>query len=146
MKSGFLTELHVSLKHDNDNCIWVIDEPLKYYSELLKCTLVVPPWFETKEPDESGATSFFETDFASVPRVPFIYEAWGDRAHREAVIHDYLYRIDSKPVVTYAQANNVFLEAMKSTGKSLYICYGMYLGVVFGGFTSYHKRRVRDKL
>lgn len=145
MKSGFLTDLHVYLK-PSDECVWIVDAPLKYYSELLKCTIVVPPWFETKEPDEAGETSYFETDFASVPRVPFIYEAWGDRAHREAVIHDYLFRLDSVPIVSYSQANSVFLEAMKSTGKSWYICYGMYWGVVLGGWNAYHKRRVKDKL
>jgi hypothetical protein len=145
MNSGFQTDLHVSLKSCSDS-IWVVDEPLKYYSELLGQLIVIPPWFETKEPDPSGEPSFFETDFASVPRVPFIYEAWGDRAHREAVLHDYLYRIDSKPIVTYSQANNVFLEAMKSTGKSFTVRYGMYWGVVLGGWASYHKRRVKDKL
>ena len=145
MKSGFLTDLSVDLKPGND-CVWIVVKPLKYYSELLKCTLIVPPWFETKEPDESGESSFFETDFASVPRVPFIYEAWGNRAHREAVIHDYLYRTDSKPIVAYSQANSVFLEAMQSTGKPWYICYGMYMGVVLGGWTAWHKRKVKDRL
>ena len=145
MNSGFQTDLHVILKAGND-CIWIVEKPLKYWSALLNQLIVIPPWFETKEPDEAGEPSFFETDFASVPRVPFIYEAWGDRAHREAVLHDYLYRTDSKPTVTFSQANNVFLEAMKSTGKPWYISYGMYWGVVLGGCSSYHKKRVRDKL
>jgi len=145
MKSGFITSLSVELKSDND-CVWIVTKPLKYWSRLLDRLIVVPPWFETKEPDPEGEPSFFETDFASVPRVPFAYEAWGDRAHREAVIHDYLYRIDSVPVATYSQANDVFLEAMKATGKPLRICYPMYWGVVLGGWTAYHKKRVRDKL
>ena len=145
MTSGFQSDLCVSLKPDTDR-IWLVTKPLIYYSELLGQLITVPPWFETKEPDPSEDYSFFETDFASVPRVPVIYLAWGDRAHREAVLHDYLYRIDSKPIVTYSQANNVFLEAMKSTGKPWYISYGMYYGVVLGGWGSYHKRRVKDKL
>jgi len=145
MKAGFQTDLSVDLKPGND-CVWLITKPLKYWSELLNQLIIVPPWFESKEPDPSGETPFFETDFASVPRVPFIYEMWGDRAHREAVLHDYLYRIDSVPVVTYALANSIFLEAMKSTGKSGTICYGMYWGVVLGGWNSYHKRCVKDKL
>lgn len=145
MESGFLTGLSADLKEGND-CVWIIDKPLKYASKLLNCTVVIPPWFETKEPDPSGEPSFFETDFASVPRVPIFYETWGNRAHREAVLHDYLYRIDSLPVCTYSQANNVFLEAMKSTGKSWWLRYGMYWGVVLGGWTAYHKKRVKDKL
>jgi len=81
-----------------------------------------------------------------VPRVPIFYEMWGNRAHREAVLHDYLYRKDSKPVVTKAQADSIFLEAMKSTGKSWYLRYPMYLGVVLGGSDAYHKRKVGDVL
>ena len=145
MDSGFQTPLHVSLKSDTD-CIWIVDEPLKYWSELLNQLIVIPPWFETKEPAPSGEPSFFETDFASVPRVPIAYAMWGDRSHREAVLHDYLYRIDSVPVVAYSTANSVFLEAMKSTGKPWYIRYPMYLGVVTAGWTAYHKRRVKDKI
>ncbi len=145
MKSGFQTTLDVRLKEGTDG-IWIVNQPLKYRSELLNCLIVVPPWFETKEPDPEGDPSFFETDFASVPRVPFVYMAWGDRAHREAVLHDYLYRIDSIPVVTYAQANRVFLEAMRSTGKGWFVSYGMYWGVVLGGWTAYHKKKVKDKL
>ena len=145
MDSGFTTNLHVLLKSGTDN-VWIVDEPLKYYSELLGQLIVIPPWFESKEPDPADESSFFETDFASVPRIPFAYEAWGDRAHREAVLHDYLYRIDSKPIVTYSQANNVFLEAMKATGKPWRIYYPMYWGVVLGGWTAYHKKRVKDKL
>jgi hypothetical protein len=146
VKSGFTTELHVSLKPGTDG-VWIVDEPLKYWSESLNCLIVVPPWFESKEPDPAESEpSFFETDFASVPRVPFIYEAWGDRAHREAVLHDYLYRIDSIPVVTCSQANSIFKEAMISTGKPFRIYFWMWTGVVLGGWRSYHKRRVKDKL
>jgi hypothetical protein len=145
MDSGFQTSLHVNLKSGTDS-IWIVDQPLKYWSELLNLLVIIPPWFESKEPDSTGEPSFFETDFASVPRIPFAYEAWGDRAHREAVLHDYLYRIDSVPVVPYSIANSVFLEAMKSTGKSWYIRYPMYLGVVSAGWTAYHKKRVKDKL
>lgn len=145
MDSGFQTSLHVSLKSDTD-CIWIVDSPLKYWSELLNQLIVIPPWFETKELDLAEEPSFFETDFASVPRVPFAYEAWGDRAHRESVLHDYLYRIDSIPVVSYPIANSVFLEAMKSTGKPWYIRYPMYLGVFAAGWTAFHKKRVKNKL
>jgi hypothetical protein len=143
MKAGFQTELDVQLRKGSD-CIWVVKAPLKYFSEILDIKITVPPWFETENtPTEDW---FFETDFASVPRVPLIYDAWGDRAHREAVLHDYLYRIDSVPMVTKGQADNLFLEAMKSTGKGYFVRYGMYWGVVLGGASSYHKKKVRDKL
>ena len=145
MDSGFQTELSVHLKQDSDS-IWVVDRPLKYWSKLLNQLVIIPPWFETKEPDFSDESSFFETDFASVPRVPIFYSMWGDRAHREAVLHDYLYRIDSIPVVTKSNADSIFLEAMKSTGKPFYIRWPMYLGVKFGGWTAFHKKKVKDKI
>lgn len=35
----------------------------------------------------------FETDFASVPRIGAVYALFGNRAHRAAVVHDYLYSL-----------------------------------------------------
>jgi hypothetical protein len=146
MKSGFQTVLDVRLKEGSD-CVWIVVSPLKYLSELLNRLITVPTWYEIQSDSSAeGDPPLFETDFASVPRIPVFYEMWGDRAHREAVLHDYLYRIDSIPVATYSQANSVFLEAMQSTGKPWRIRYPMYWGVVLGGWTAYHKKRVRDKL
>ena len=127
--SKFLTELDARLK--DDDRIWILDSPLVYESGILG-TIEVP--------------AEFETDFASVPRVPIAYTLFGDRAHRESVIHDYLYRTDSVPLATYDQANDVFLEAMKCRGKGWFVRKMMYWGVCVGGFTSYHKRFVGDKL
>ena len=128
MKPLFVTELKCHLKGDK---IWVLDEPLIFYSNLLKMTVMVPVEFET--------------DLASVPRIPIIYGLWGARAHREAVLHDALYRIDSIPVVKFSVANKVFLEAMKSRGKPGRVRWPMYLGVVIGGYMSYHKHKMDFK-
>jgi hypothetical protein len=129
--SKFLTDLDVRLKDDDK--VWVIGSSLVYQSDILGGFKVeVPPGFET--------------DFASVPRVPIAYTLFGDRAHRESVIHDYLYRIDSVPEVSFETANSVFYEAMECRGKSWFVRWAMYLGVKLGGFTSYHKRQVGDRL
>ena len=136
MKSQFLTELSVELCPGCDG-IWTLRKPLGYYSELLKREIWVPHSFP--------AIQFF-TDFASVPRVPLVYDAYGDRAHREAVIHDYLFCIDSDPLVSFMLANRVFLEAMIARDKPLYVAYPMFWGVVAGGYPSYHKRHVSDDL
>ncbi len=125
----FKTELNARLK--DDDTVWVIDSRLVYESDILGTIIV-----------EDG----FETDFASVPRVPLFYTLFGDRAHREAVIHDYLYRIDSLPWAAKDMADDVFLEAMKVRGKGFFVRYGMYWGVVLGGWTAYHKKQVKDKL
>jgi len=106
--SGFVTHLKAECHPDNES-IWVLDDtPLVYNSQLLNAQVVIT---------ENYATCPFYTDLASVPRVPIIYELWGNRAHREAVLHDYLFRINSVPVVSWMTANRVFLEAMLSTGK-----------------------------
>jgi hypothetical protein len=126
--SKFITELDV--KCINDGC-WILDTSLIYQSDILGFIEVL---------------SGFQTDFASVPRVPILYMFFGDRAHREAVLHDYLYRIDSIPQATYSQANNVFFEAMRERNKGYVVSYGMYWGVVLGGWTAYHKKNVKDIL
>lgn len=125
--SKFLTELDAKLI--NDDTIWMLDNGLVYQSDLLGYTIVVP--------------AGFRTDFASVPRwVPLGSAALLDRAHREAVIHDYLYCIDSVPIVTESQANKVFFEAMTTRGKSWRVKYSMYWGVCLCGWTSFHKTTV----
>ena len=127
--SEFLTELVV------DDCCDAyarLVSPLSYESDLLEKIITVPVGFET--------------DFASVPRVPIVYWFWGGRAHREAVLHDYLYRIDSDPVVSEEVANKVFFEAMQARGKGFFVRWPMYWGVCLGGWTAYHKKLVADKL
>lgn len=125
----FITELDARLK--DDDTVWVLSVPLIYESDIVG-RIRVP--------------ARFQTDFASIPRLPLIYSLFGDRAHRESVLHDYLYRIDAKPCVTLKQANDVFLEAMTLRGKPWYVRYPMFWGVCLGGAASYHKRKVSDKL
>ena len=124
----FLTELDVRCIDDGQ---WILDAPLRYESDIVGIVEV---------------PTGFQTDFASVPRVPIAYMMFGDRAHREAVLHDYLYRIDSIPVVERSQADDVFLEAMKERGKGFFVRYAMYWGVRSGGWTAYHKKMVKDNL
>lgn len=97
---------------------------------------------------------YFYTDLASVPRFPLIYTMWGDRAHREAVLHDYLYRKDCLindlktgnvcKGCTRDFADDMFLKAMKAQGQPIYIRYPMWLGVRSGGILAYHKMDVYD--
>ena len=125
----FLTNLLINQLTDS---IFEIVAPLIYESKLLECTIAVPVGFQS--------------DGASVPRVPIVYMLFGDRAHHESVIHDYLYRSDSFPSLSRSQADNVFLEAMKCRGKRFFVRYAMYWGVRAGGWTAYHKRNVGDRL
>ena len=129
--SRFLTELDCSLKPGSDR-IWALNRPLIYYSSLLDEIITVP--------------ASFETDLSSVPRVPLIFWLWGNRAHREGVLHDYLFRKDSVPAVPFETANRIFLESQKSRKKSVFVRYPMYWGVVVGARSAYHKKCVFDKL
>lgn len=96
--------------------------------------------------DEMGARivvpAGFQTDLASVPRLPVVYLAWGDRAHREAVLHDYAYRIDAEPKLSFMRANTLFLEAMCSNGVKDSIRWPMFLAVCACGYSSYNKLNI----
>ena len=59
MKAEFLTDLYVELKPGRDDEIWVLTNPLIYNSTLLDKQIVIRPGFET--------------DLASVPRIPFVF-------------------------------------------------------------------------
>ena len=136
MKSQFLTELDIGLCPSNEG-IWWLRTPLVYYSDLLKTEIVVPPaYIDVK----------FYTDLASVPRIPIIYELWGNRAHTEAVIHDFLFCKNSFPSVSFVMANRIFLEAMQVREKPAYISYPMFTGVMAFSYPAFHRRNVEDDL
>lgn len=91
----------------------------------------------------------FECDLASVPRVPIIWLLWGDKAHREGVLHDYLYRRDNPHNLTRHEADSLFCEAIKSDSPShpanpCWISGPMWAGVRLGGGSAYHRMAVMD--
>lgn len=127
--ANFLTHLDVRCRNDGT---WILIQDLQYQSAIIDDVIVVP--------------AGFQTDFASVPRVPIFYTLFGDRAHRESVVHDYLYRIDARPSTTFNEANDIFLEAMAVRGKGFFVRYAMYWGVCLGGCTAWHKKMVGDSI
>lgn len=128
MKYGFTSNLNIALI---DDCYWQLTAPLKYKS-LRFGEILVP--------------GGFETDLASVPRVPIIYELWGSRVHREAVLHDFVYCHDSIPHLTFCDANSLFLEAMESRGVAWHIRYPIYYGVTICGLPFFGKRSYLSKI
>lgn len=86
----------------------------------------------------------YTTDFASVPRLPLVYMTLGGRASLAAVVHDYLY--DCPPDgVSRADADAVFLEAMKAAGEPGWLArQSMYAGVRLGGWRAW-RRDTSDK-
>lgn len=129
--SKFLTKL-IICPYDDFDTTWDLVEPLIYQSDLLKALGLVEDGIITIKP--------FVHDLASVPRLPFIYELWGGRAHYESVPHDWAYRIDCPVPMTYSVANRLFLECMGARHKTKKVRYPMYAGVVLGGWRSWKKR------
>ena len=84
----FLTDLIVKIVGVNRV---QLTEPFKYESDILGCVITIP--------------AGFVSDFESVPLMRGC-------SRRAGVIHDYLCRIDSRPVTTKKVAANVYLEAM----------------------------------
>ena len=120
MESKFLSNLSVELLADKN--LWKLTEDLVYQSKILNKRITV----------KKG----FISDFASVPRIPIIYALYGDKVHRESVIHDYLYRIKK---YSRCAADRVFLEAMKARKKRFYIRWIMFLGVRLGGYFAFRR-------
>lgn len=83
----------------------------------------------------------FRTDFASVPRIGWIYALLGNKAHQAAVIHDFLYYADT---VTKDVADRVLAEAAGITkGISEWQQKAFYWGVRLGGWKAWNDHRAR---
>jgi len=106
---------------------WRLTGPLKYYSQILDRIVVVPEGFVT--------------DFASVPRLPFLYWMAGDTARKAAVIHDWFYRTNSEKIERPI-ADAVFAEAIEALGYWPIRKWFMWAGVRVGGYWSFETRRV----
>ena len=74
--------------------------------------------------------SGFDTDFASVPRVPIAFTLFGSKAKKSAVLHDYLYA--TRPF-SRLECDKAFLCAMQTEGLGWFTRHAMYAGVRLGG-------------
>ena len=88
----FLTPLKVKQISSGE---WQLLEPLSYHY--------------TPDNRIYTAPEGFVTDFASVPRIPLVYSAFGNTGHQASVIHDYLYSIK----YNRKKADEIFLQALK---------------------------------
>jgi len=123
----------LEVKERNDG-LWVLLGALIYYSDIINDKIVVP--------------KHFTCDFESVPRVPIVFSWLGYTNNRAGVLHDYLYRKDSKPVVTREQADEIYKEAClaenKIKQKGAMISVIKWLGVRVGSGAYFHKIKVKD--
>lgn len=93
----------------------------------------------------------FESDKASIPRVPLLYWLLGEKFNREGVLHDAAYCKDYPIPLTRSEADELLSEASKSEshvhkGKPCYASGAVWLGVRIGGWPHYHKRSMKDHL
>lgn len=114
--SGFITKCVLEIADDQDDGKWLLVQPLIYSSDLAKRTFTVP--------------AGFQTDLASVPRLPLVYLLCGDCAREAAVIHDWLY---STHETDRATADAILREASACTGVPWWRRWLMYWGVRLGG-------------
>lgn len=123
----FLTELHICPLPDDDSQWWLVED-LIYQSDLVEDAVIVPRGFVT--------------DLASTAHIPLVNLIWGRCAHREAVLHDYLYCLDATPEVTQEMADEIFFEAMTVRNKSWWVRYPMYWGARIGGWAFFKRKPV----
>jgi hypothetical protein len=110
--SRFLTKLNLQNADNTDDGKWIVTEPLQYRSDVAGQIFTVPVGFQT--------------DLASVPRLPIVYLLTGDTSTEAAVVHDFLYTYHP---VTRTIADKVLKEASEVTGVPAWRRYIMYWGV-----------------
>ena len=114
----FLSNLH-TVAHDRGE--WRLTRPLTYSSVRYGQAIEAP--------------AGFITDYASVPRLPVVFAMTGDRGHKAAVIHDWLYR-HGAPHWSRAQADQIFRDALLESEPS-WRAWVMWAGVRGGGWRAW---------
>jgi len=113
----FTDELHVHyLGMDDGTGRWMLLRSFFFHSDKFDLDIKVPKGFIH--------------DFASVPRIPFIYSLFGGYAKQSAIIHDWLYH---KKPVSRKTADKIFLEAMIAENTPPGKRQMMYQAVRMGG-------------
>jgi len=122
--SKFLTDLEVKPADPAalDDGNWKLIAPLEYQGDFSGKTFTVP--------------AGFVTNFASVPRLAFIYAMFGGKADQAATLHDYLYTAPAP--VSRRVADGTFLEASKVTGVAAWRRWPMWAGVRLFGRSHYN--------
>ena len=115
MTSRFITPLRLE-DGAGESSLCTLLSTFIYDSDVLNARVTVPEGFQT--------------DLASVPRLPVVYLLTGATGNEAAVIHDFLYT--SQPC-TRKQADDVFHEALLATGVPAWRAWLMWCGVRAGG-------------
>lgn len=127
--SRFEALLSVEKVQVRPKAIWKLNRDLVYHSDMAGM-IVVP--------------AGYNTDFASVPRMPFAYLAVGGKADEASVIHDFLYTTQmlGGELIERGFADMVFEEAVKALGYSAVTSSLLYTGVSIGGLWTWNAENV----
>jgi hypothetical protein len=114
-------EIHIrsTNKECFGRCIFALDHPYHYESNDKELVVDVP--------------KDFETDFASVPFLFWIFFPPIYKWQKAAIVHDYLYRTGKK---NRKIADSVFLKEIKLAPIRMFI---IWLNIRFFGWLFYHK-------
>ena len=83
-----------------------------------------------------GVPEGFITDFASVPRIPIVFDLVGDYGQAAASVHDYLYTYGT---LSRKDIDSIFHRALLDTGLDKFRSYVMFLGVRLFGWMFFKK-------
>jgi hypothetical protein len=123
-KPYFITMLNITYIGNKVN---LLVSPFRVYSAVLDCIIEV-------------ITGFYN-DGESVPRLPIVYDLFGNTSLRSGVIHDFLSRSNCPIKVTKKQAACVYYEFCRLTGNSRFQAYAKYIAVLYApGY--WHKHTV----
>lgn len=121
----FLTKLTATHRDLKNGKWWILHEPLVYQligAEQIKIT--VP--------------AGFESDFASVPRIPVCYLFFANEFQEGAVVHDYLYRTG---ITDRRTSDRILQEIIIEAGYSKNFAWYVYAGVRIGGWKKWREYR-----
>jgi len=122
----FTRDLHIRNADKKDDGKWIVCSPFGFISDDIG-DVYVP--------------AGFKTDLASVPRIPIIFELFGDTSCEAAVIHDFLYSNEfERQWVTRYKADCVLLEASKATDVPKWRRYPIFWAVRLFGWLYWHKK------
>ena len=124
--SMFLNTIKVELTDNTGRGLWRVLEDFVYVSDLVG-VIIVP--------------KDFMTDFASVPRLPFVFMLTGNTAHQAALVHDYLYTSNE---FSRKLSDEIFKEAIEASGEPSWRASIMYAGVRLGGQSSWESAGPRQ--
>ncbi len=118
----FLSKLEIENADNTDDGQWLLTAPLVYQSPFMNVTYTVPVGFQT--------------DLASVPRIPIVFSLFGATSNEAAALHDCLYVVKG---TTRAQADHILREASAATGVPFWRRWPMWAGVRLFGFIAWRE-------